>query len=76
MPRASPRRHDAMPSSHLLAPADPKLLVAHAALAALERLNFGVLLLGPEGELCHANRLAEDISRRTRAYFAGPSGRL
>jgi DNA-binding NarL/FixJ family response regulator len=50
--------------------------VAHAALAALERLNYGVLLLGPQGELRHANRRADDISRRTRAYSAGVSGRL
>jgi DNA-binding CsgD family transcriptional regulator len=50
--------------------------VAHAALAALERLNFGVLLLGPDAELRHANRRAEEISQRTRAYVAGSSGRL
>jgi DNA-binding NarL/FixJ family response regulator len=50
--------------------------LTHAALAALERLNYGVLLLGPDGELRHANRRAEDISRRTRAYSAGASGRL
>ncbi|HET8744221.1 MAG TPA: helix-turn-helix transcriptional regulator [Ramlibacter sp.] len=63
---------------------DPKLLevihgvqaVAHAALAALERLNYGVLLLGPDGELRHANRRAEEIARRTRAYSAAGSGRL
>jgi hypothetical protein len=35
-----------------------------------------VLLLGPDGELRHANRRAEDISRRTHAYSAGASGRL
>jgi DNA-binding CsgD family transcriptional regulator len=35
-----------------------------------------VLLLGPDAELRHANRRAEDISRRTRAYSAGTSGRL
>lgn len=66
------------------APADPQLLgvfhglqaVAHAALAALERLNYGVLLLGPDGELRHANRRAEDIARRTHAYSAAASGRL
>jgi DNA-binding CsgD family transcriptional regulator len=50
--------------------------VTHAALAALERLNYGVLLLGPDGELRHANRRAEDISRRTRAFSAAASGRL
>ena len=50
--------------------------VAQAALAALERLNFGVLLLGPDAELRHANRRAEDIARRTRAYSAGANGRL
>jgi DNA-binding CsgD family transcriptional regulator len=50
--------------------------VARAALAALERLNYGVLLLGPEAELRHANRRAEDISRRTRAFSYAPSGRL
>jgi DNA-binding CsgD family transcriptional regulator len=50
--------------------------LTHAALAALERLNYGVLLLGPDGELRHANRRAEDISRRTRAYSAGSTGRL
>jgi DNA-binding NarL/FixJ family response regulator len=50
--------------------------VSHAALQALERLNYGVLLLGPDGELRHANRRAEDISRRTRAYAAAASGRL
>ena len=50
--------------------------LAHAALAALERLNYGVLLLGPDGELRHANRRAEDISRRTQAYSAAASGRL
>lgn len=50
--------------------------VTQAALAALERVNYGVLLLGPDGELRHANRRAEDIARRTRAYFAGATGRL
>ena len=50
--------------------------VTHAALAALERLNYGVLLLGPDGELRHANRRAGDIARRTRAYSAGETGRL
>ncbi|GAB3664247.1 helix-turn-helix transcriptional regulator [Ramlibacter alkalitolerans] len=50
--------------------------VTQAAVAALERLNYGVLLLGPDGELRHANRRAEDISQRTRAYTAGASGRL
>ena len=50
--------------------------LTHAALAALERLNYGVLLLGPEGELRHSNRRAQDISERTRAFSAGASGRL
>lgn len=50
--------------------------VARAALAALERLNYGVLLLGPDGELRHANRRAEDIARRTQAFSYAPSGRL
>jgi DNA-binding CsgD family transcriptional regulator len=50
--------------------------VTNAALAALERLNFGVLLLGPDAELRHANRRAEDIARRTRAFSAGATGRL
>jgi DNA-binding CsgD family transcriptional regulator len=50
--------------------------VGRAALAALERLNYGVLLLGPDAELRHANRRAEDISQRTRAFSYAPSGRL
>jgi DNA-binding CsgD family transcriptional regulator len=50
--------------------------IARAALAALERLNYGVLLLGPEAELRHANRRAEDIARRTRAFSYATSGRL
>lgn len=50
--------------------------VTQAALAALERLNYGVLLLGPEAQLRHANRRANDIARRTRAYSVGTSGRL
>jgi DNA-binding CsgD family transcriptional regulator len=50
--------------------------LTHAALAALERLNYGVLLLGAEGELRHANRRANDIARRTRAYSAGATGRV
>jgi len=50
--------------------------LTHAALAALERLNYGVLLLGSDGELRHANRRANDIARRTRAFSAGASGRL
>lgn len=50
--------------------------LTHGALAALERLNYGVLLIGADGELRHANRRAEDIARRTRAFSAGASGRL
>jgi DNA-binding CsgD family transcriptional regulator len=57
-------------------PRPPPNGVTQAALAALERLNYGVLLLGPDGELRHANRRAEDIARRTRAFSAGSTGRL
>lgn len=48
----------------------------HAALAALERLHYGVLLLGPHAELRHANRRAEEISRRTLAFYVDAAGRL
>jgi DNA-binding CsgD family transcriptional regulator len=50
--------------------------VTHAALAALERLHFGVLLLGPRSELRHANTRAYDIARRTQAFGVETSGRL
>lgn len=50
--------------------------VTHAALAALERLHFGVLLLGARSELRHANTRAHDIARRTQAFGIDTSGRL
>ncbi|MEJ8840398.1 helix-turn-helix transcriptional regulator [Ramlibacter sp. AN1133] len=70
-----------VPDAHLLVEAVEWRLqelhaVTHAALQALERLNYGVLLLGPDGELRHANRRAQDISRRTRAYSVSATGRL
>jgi DNA-binding CsgD family transcriptional regulator len=50
--------------------------ITHAALAALERLHFGVLLLGASAELRHANTRAQDISQRTRAFTVDPAGRV
>jgi DNA-binding CsgD family transcriptional regulator len=50
--------------------------VTHAALAALERLHFGVLLLGPQAELRHATRRAHEIGRRTLAFSIDSGGRL
>lgn len=45
-------------------------------LLALDALSFGVLLLGPRGQVRHANRLAQRIAHRTRAFSLGASGRL
>ncbi|GAB3766104.1 hypothetical protein GCM10028796_24760 [Ramlibacter monticola] len=73
-PREAPE--DGLPTEALDPRAHELQGVAHAALAALERLNFGVLLLGPDGELQHANKRADDISRRTRAYSVGTASRL
>jgi DNA-binding CsgD family transcriptional regulator len=58
------------------AAAGPAAELSGAALAALEMLHFGVMLLGPGAELRHANRRAEDISRRTLAFSIDSAGRL
>lgn len=50
--------------------------ITQAALAALERLHFGILLLGARSELRHANARAYDISRRTQAFGVDSAGRL
>jgi len=50
--------------------------VTHGALAALERLHFGVLLIGARCELRHANARAHEISRRTQAFTVDGHGRL
>ncbi|HEX2545432.1 MAG TPA: hypothetical protein VHL79_11165 [Ramlibacter sp.] len=50
--------------------------IAHVALGALDRLNFGVVLLGPTGEVRHVNALAKGLSARTQAFSIGQAGHV
>jgi DNA-binding NarL/FixJ family response regulator len=50
--------------------------LSHSAFAALERLQFGLVLLGPAGEWRHANSRAQEICARTQAFSCDSSGRV
>ena len=51
-------------------------LLAASAMAALERLPVGVLLLCGQGRLAHANRRAVELCASTGALRFGPAGAL
>ena len=48
--------------------------LATAGLACLEQVRMGVLLLGQNGRVMHANRAAEDVLRSGEALLSGAEG--